>query len=183
MHTHARRPTLIASLALLCACASFAAPLSKADYQQTKDQISADYKQDKAACSNNSGNAKDICQERAKGKEKVAYAQAEFDYSGTAKDASKILVARADANFAVAKEICDDKAGNRRDVCRAEAKAAHIRAIADTDLADKRSEAIKEASTDKRKADYQVAAEKCDSLAGEMKTNCIRTAKVQFKQD
>ena len=74
-------------------------------------------------------------------------------------------------------EKCDDLAGNRKDVCVKEAKSALVkgkanakvdRVAADTsqDAAAKQADARKEASTDKRDADYKVAIEKCDALAG-----------------
>jgi hypothetical protein len=37
-----------------------------------------------------------------------------------------------------------------------------------------------DAAEDKRSADYKVAAEKCDTPAGEAKTACVATAKAQF---
>ena len=83
--------------------------------------------------------------------------------------------ARADANYEVAKEKCDDLAGNAKDVCVKEAKAAFVKAKADAkvdrvaadtrkDSADKTAEARREAAADKRDADYKVAIEKCDAL-------------------
>jgi hypothetical protein len=41
-------------------------------------------------------------------------------------------------------------------------------------------EARTDAAEDKRSADYKVAAEKCDALAGEAKNTCVAAAKVQF---
>ena len=83
---------------------------------------------DKAACDALSGNAKDVCVEEAKGKEKVAKAEAEAAYKNTPKAREKARVARADAAYEVAKEKCDDLAGNAKDVCVKEAKAAHVKA-------------------------------------------------------
>jgi hypothetical protein len=41
-------------------------------------------------------------------------------------------------------------------------------------------EAKKDAAADKRDADYNVAVEKCDALAGDAKTGCIAAAKAKF---
>jgi hypothetical protein len=41
-------------------------------------------------------------------------------------------------------------------------------------------EARKDAAADKRGADYQVASEKCNALAGDAKTSCIAFAKAKF---
>ena len=40
----------------------------------------------------------------------------------------KVLVAKAESAYAVAKERCDDKSGNAKDVCVKEAKAVESRA-------------------------------------------------------
>ncbi|MBK7333861.1 MAG: hypothetical protein IPI87_16640 [Betaproteobacteria bacterium] len=85
----------------------------------------------------------------------------------------------------------DDLAGNPKDVCVKTAKAELVkgkanakvdRVTADTrqDAAAKQTEARKEASADTRDADYKVAIEKCDALAGAAKDACIGKAKAQF---
>ena len=91
----------------------------------------AQYKLDKAACDALSGNAKDVCVEEAKGKEKVAKAEADAAFENTSKAREKARTARADSAYEVAKEKCDDLAGNPKDVCLKEAQAAHVKATAD----------------------------------------------------
>ena len=68
-----------------------AATMDKAQYSAAKDRISAEYKTDKAACGSMSGNAKDICIEEAKGKEKVARADLAYGYTGKPGDQTKLL--------------------------------------------------------------------------------------------
>ena len=157
-----------------------AATMTKADYTATKTRIGADYKSDKVACASLAGNAKDICVEEAKAKEKVARAELEYGYTGKAGDRNKVAVARAESAYAVAKEKCDDKAGNAKDVCVKEAKAVEIKALADAKLGKEIGEAKKDAAADKRDADYNVAVEKCDALAGDAKASCIAAAKTKF---
>jgi hypothetical protein len=108
-----------------------AANLSKEEYKAGKDRISADYKAEKKACDALSGNAKDVCMEEAKAKEKVAKAELEYNHTGKPNDQSKIATVKADAAYEVAKEKCDDKAGNDKDACVKEAKAAKDKAVAD----------------------------------------------------
>ncbi len=164
--------------ALLALPAAQAAQLSKADYQSGKTRIQADYKADKAACGALSGNAKDVCVEEGKAKEKVARAELEYGYSGKPADANKVLVARAESSYAVAKERCDDLAGNPKSVCVQEAKAVQTKALADAKLGKAVGEARKDAASDKRDADYKVAIEKCDALAGDAKVSCVGNAKM-----
>jgi len=149
------------------------------------------YKVDIVACDGMSGNAKDVCTLQAKGKEKVAKAEADAAFKNTPKAREDARVAQADASFAVAKERCDDFSGNAKDVCVKEANAAHVKAKADAkvdrvaadtnkDAAVKTADARKEANAEKRDADYKVAIEKCESLAGTAKDACVRDAKLRY---
>jgi len=151
----------------------------------------AQYKTAKSTCDALSGNAKDICIEEAKGKERVAKAEAEAAYENTPRTREKVRVARAEAAYEVAKEKCDDLSGNPKDICVKEAKAAHVKALADARVdrvaadernagSDKTMATRREATEDKRDADYNVAIEKCDALAGAAKDNCVRDARVRY---
>jgi hypothetical protein len=170
----------LAIAALFAASGAYAGTMSKAEFSAAKDRIEADYKTDKAGCDSLAGNAKDICVEQVKGKNKVARAELEANYSGKAADFNKLEITRADADFAVAKERCDDKGGNAKDVCVTEAKSTHTKALVDAKLGKKVGEARKDAVDDKRDADYKVAAEKCESLSGDAKAACISDAKMRF---
>lgn len=154
--------------------------MAQADYKAAKSRISADHKADKIACGSLAGNAKDICVEEANGKEKVALAELEYSYTGKAADHNQVMKAKAEAAYAVAKEKCDDLAGNPKDVCVKEAQAAEAKALADAKLNQKIDAAAADASQTKVDADYKVAAEKCDALAGDAKDGCIAAAKARF---
>ena len=174
--------TMLAIAALLAASSAFSANMSKPEYTAAKDRIAADYKLDKAACDKLSGNAKDICKEQAEGKQKVARAELDYSDSGKPADGVKVAIAKADATDAVAKEKCDDKSGNPKDLCVSEAKAAHTKALTDARLSERVGEARKDAAQDKNDADYKVAAEKCESLAGDAKASCVSAAKARFNK-
>lgn len=173
------KPAAVAATVLLLSSAQ-AATITKADYQASKTRISAEYKVDKAACTSLHGNAKDICVEEAKAKEKVALAELEYSFTGKPKDRNKVLIAKAESTYAIAKEKCDDKAGNDKDVCVKEAKAVKVKALADAKLGKEIGEARKDAADDKRDADYKVTIEKCDALAGDAKVSCVNSAKAKF---
>lgn len=170
----------LAVAALLALPLAHSATMDKADYKASKTRIGADYKADKAACGSLAGNAKDICKETAEGKEKVALAELEYSYTGKPADQHKVMKVKANTAYAVAKEKCDDLAGNPKDVCVKEAKAVQAKALADAKLHEKVGEARTDATTDKRDADYKVAAEKCDALAGDAKSSCLSNAKARF---
>jgi hypothetical protein len=170
----------LALAALLTVALAQAATMSHTDYRAEKARIGTDYKTDKTACGSLAGNNRDICVESAKAKEKVARAELEFAYTGKQRDQDKLAVAKAESAYDVAKERCDDKAGNDKDVCVKEAKAIKIKALADVKLAKKIDAAQTDADETRRKADYKVAAEKCEALAGEAKSSCLASAKASY---
>ena len=166
--------------AMLALSVGQAQAMTKPEYKADKARISAAYKSEKAACAPMKANAKDICIEEAKAKEKVARAELEYGYTGKAKDGTKVWTAKADAAFAVAKEKCDDLSGNAKDVCRQEAKTTHTKALADAKMGKQVAEARTDAAQTKRDADYKLAAEKCDSMSGDAKSQCMDNAKRTF---
>ena len=180
MNTRFQLKTSLLLLGLISLPAAYALPPSKADQDATKARISADYKADKTACAALANNAKDICMEEAKAKEKVALAELGYSISGSAADMRKVTVAKAETSYSVAKEKCDDLAGNAKSVCVEEAKAAKTKALADVTLSKKVGEARSDASADKTDADYKVATEKCAALAGDAKASCVAAAKAKY---
>ncbi len=179
-----------------------AAGISKDEYKAGQDKIAAEYKVAKAACAPLAGNPNDICVAEAKGKEKVAKAELEDSYKLTRKTRYQARIAKAEADYAVANEKCDDLAGNVKDVCVKEAKAVLAGANADAKVQmktsaarataneksaearikanDKTANAVKDATASKLAADYKVAKEKCDDLSGNAKEVCAKEAKTRF---
>jgi hypothetical protein len=165
------------------ASTALGANLTAAENSAGKDRIRAEYKTERLGCDAFSGNEKDICVQKAKGKAKVARAELKYQFSGKVTDQQKIAVVQADARFAVSKEVCDDLAGDPKALCRAEAKATHTKSIADAKLAKTVSTAGRDAAGDKRDAEYQVATEKCEPLAGDTKAACVSEAKTRFNKN
>jgi hypothetical protein len=157
-----------------------AAGMSKTEYNAAKTRIGADYKAAQGACATRAGNAKDVCVEEAGAKQKVARAELEYSYSGKPDDRNKLHMVKAESAYSVAKEKCDDRDGNAKDVCIQEAKAVEAKAIADAKMSQQVGEARVESAEAKRDADYKVAVEKCDALAGDAKASCLSTAKASF---
>jgi hypothetical protein len=190
------------AVALAFSAGAMAQGITKTEYKADKDRISVEYKTAKAGCASFSDNAYDICEAKAKGNEQVAVAELEASYKPTTKNHYNVAVARAEADYGVANQLCDDRSGNAKDVCVKEAKAAQTSAKADakaqmktsdanatanekTDEArsvagDKSTAARKEATTEKLDADYTVAKEKCDTYAGGAKDTCLDRAKIRF---
>ena len=100
-------------------------------YKAEKERIEADYKAAKEACNKLSGNAEDVCKAQAKADYRIAEADLDAKNKGTAKARADARIVRAEAQYDVAKEKCDDLAGNAKDVCVKDAKAAELKAKAD----------------------------------------------------
>ncbi len=177
--TFSLRASLVVA-ALMALPAAHAASMTKAEHDTSKSRIESDYKAAKAACDSKSGNAKDVCQEEAKAAEKVALADLKYAYTGDAKDHNKLMETKAETAYDVAKEKCDDLSGNAKDVCVQQAKATEAKAKADAKMGKQIGEAKTDATADKRDADYKVAKEKCDALAGDAKSSCMADAKARF---
>ena len=179
------------AISLAFATGAMAQNMSKDEHKGRMDSIAAEYKSAKARCGSFAANAKDICMAEATGNEKVAKAELEAGYKPTQKTHYEARVARAQADYSVAREKCDDHAGNVKDVCVKEAQAAQIAAKASakaqmktTDAnkvaAEKTADARKDAAADKRNADYAVAKEKCDAFASDAKDRCMTEAKTRY---
>ena len=197
-----RISAVAAAIGLAFSTVAMADAMSKGEYNTQKDNIAVEYKANKSSCAPLAGNAKDICMAEAKGKERVAKAELENRYKPTDKTQYNSRIARAEADYAVAKEKCDDKAGNPKDVCVKEAVAVETAAKANakarmktadaTSVADEKSgeaylkagkkstEANQAAADEKRDADYAVAHEKCDAFSGDTKDRCVTAAKARF---
>lgn len=190
------------AISLAFSAGALAEGITKTEYKAGQDKIAAEYKMAKAGCASFSDNAYDICGAKAKGNERVAVAELEASYKPTTKNHYDVAVARADADYGVASQICDDRSGNAKDVCLKEAKADQTSGRADakaqmktteaneaanekTDAArntagEKSTAARKEATAEKLDAEYTVAKEKCDTYSGGAKDVCLDRAKVRF---
>lgn len=178
---NAIRATCLIAASGFCAVAG-AANLSASAYKAARDQAKAEYKKEVDACSTQTGNARDICMETAKGREKVALAHLEYQRSGDAKDMAKLGEARYEAQYEVAKERCDDLAGDAKDTCVTQAKAERDKAKADVKAGKELREVRDETQKAKEEADYKVAQSRCDSLSGDAKDGCVAAARARFNQ-
>jgi activator of HSP90 ATPase len=118
------------------------------------------------------------------------------------KSRNDVRVVKAEADHAVARQRCEDLAGNAKDVCIKEATAVETAAKADAKAqlttsnakaaaSEKSSTAFskanaeaatarKEAAKATNDAQYDVAVEKCDVYAGGAKDVCLGRAKARF---
>ena len=152
----------------------------KTAYENAKASAKSTYEAASKQCDAMNGNAKDICVAEAKAARTKTEANAEAAYQGTPKARAHAVEEIAEANYKVAKERCDDRTGNDKDVCVKVAKAALVRAKADAKVTRVSNDAKIDAAKDKREAEYNVAAQKCDALTGDAKGACVKDAKAKY---
>lgn len=132
---HKRKMYLIsATLALAIAAAGGAAgaggSTGKDGRKAAEQRIGAQADAQKKACARLQANAREICQAEAKGHQKVALAELAAKLEPNPETEQALKEARADADFDVAKERCDDTRGKAaRKACVARAKDVHEAAV------------------------------------------------------
>lgn len=160
--------TIAIAIGLAFSAGAMAQAMSKGEYKFGQNRVAAEYKSGKAACAALAGNAKDVCRLEALGKEKVAKAELEAQFKPSVNASYKVSIATADADYSVAREKCDDAAGNVKNVCIKQAKAAAVAARADAGVRKKTTDAHERA--DEKSDNFQgVADEK--TFAAQKKAN------------
>jgi hypothetical protein len=125
---------LLASSGLAVASVAGAQSLTKEQYEAKSEQFDSAYKADKERCDKLGGNAKDICQAEAKAKRDSAKADAEAQMRNTADARRDAAVKKAEANYDVEKEKCDDLSGDAKNACQKDARAKFDKAKADAKM-------------------------------------------------
>lgn len=97
--------------------------MNKDEAKAAHDRIEETAKAEKKACESMKGNVQDVCEAEAKAKEKVAKAELEYRQSGSEGDRVKLAEIKAEADYEVAKEKCEDLAAAQQSECKAQAKA------------------------------------------------------------
>src|SRR5664279_416481 len=97
------------------------------------------------------------------------------------KDTYAMAKKNADAQYKIDKDACSSLSGNAKDICVAEAKGKDNVAKADAEAAyENTPKARQNARVALAKANYDVAIEKCDDLAGNRKDVCVKEAKSEL---
>ncbi|HSW19518.1 MAG TPA: hypothetical protein VLJ86_20020 [Ramlibacter sp.] len=108
---------------------AFAADAMTRDaYKAEKDKIETQAKADKKACDPMKANAKDICQAEAKAKEKIAKAELDAKNKPDARATEKVQLMKAEGEYEVAKEKCEDQQGAAIVACKKDAQASYDKA-------------------------------------------------------
>lgn len=151
-----------------------------ATYTAAKDAAATEYKLARARCDAIAGNPKDVCIAEAKSVRIHTESNAKAEYKNTLAARTSATKDNADADYDVEKAKCGSMIGNDKDVCVKQASSNKIAAVANAKADKKVIDARVDANDDKRNAEYKVATEKCDALAGAGKDNCVKEAKTKF---
>jgi hypothetical protein len=106
-----------------CFAAGHASAMTQDEYKVAKERIEADHKVDKTKCDTLEGNAKDVCNKQADGKEKIAKAELEQQYKPSASHARNVEQQKVETAYDVAMEKCEDQRGDAKNACEKQAKA------------------------------------------------------------
>jgi hypothetical protein len=98
--------------------------MSKDAYEAGQARIEAQYRTDEKTCKRARGHARDLCEAQARGKEKAAAARLAALYRPGPEATQEAKFAVAEANYDVAKVICDARKGKAKSRCVDQAKAA-----------------------------------------------------------
>jgi hypothetical protein len=104
-------------------------PLTKAAFEAGRKSIERQYDADRKACGRLKGQAKDVCQAQAKGRQEAETAKLEARYKPSPDKTQQAKEVTAQANFKVAKEKCETLKGDAKDKCIDLAKAAREAAV------------------------------------------------------
>jgi hypothetical protein len=109
--------------------------MSPVDYSASRKGIEANTQMTLAKCADLEDRVQDICKAEARASERVRKADLEADYRGTVAAAADAKLARAKAQFDVARVRCGGEHGEGKFACLRSARAEKAKALADAMLA------------------------------------------------
>ena len=181
---------LLIALCLAWAGAAFAGGggMSKDAYKAAQARAEATQKAEVNACDGAQGHARDICRADAKGRGKVALAELDAEYQPSPAADRAVMMAKAAADYDLARQHCDEAQGSAREACRA--RADHVREAAVRLAKIERVEASRRLKAKgsngaqvavPQTPDEKYAAEKARcGMLGEERDNCLADVKRRF---
>lgn len=163
-------------LTALCVSTALSAGLISVDeFTAGKARAEAELLADKAACDKLAGNPRDICRERARGKERLTRAELELAHTGTRKSRDNVASIKLGTAYDLARTQCNDESGSAKTLCTKQAQATRTKGQADL----KANQSASDAAAHRRNAEHKRAAEKCDALPAEARNGCLAAARAK----
>lgn len=122
MKTISSRLLLAGLLAAATAVHAESGRLSDAERDAMQQRIEATAKSDREACEPLHGNKQDVCELQAKWRERIARAELEFRHSGSDADRANVVDVKAEAEFEIERERCEDRPANSQEACKRQAQ-------------------------------------------------------------
>jgi hypothetical protein len=185
-----RRIAIALAVLLAAAGAQAQQAMSKDAFRAQKKAIEATYDAHQARCKPHKGNQREVCMARVRGERDIAVAELDMRFKPSAKNDEKLRMARAEANYDVAKTQCETMEGNAKEVCQKDAKAVLAAAEAEAKLQNqvaevhRRSDAVVQDRSQQQlaqmEAQFAAARERCEMLQGEARNDCLINARKRF---
>ena len=115
--------------ALGSAAAADPPAMTKEAFKAAEERIEATARSERKACATRKGRMAELCTKEAKAREKVALAELEAEYEPGLDSWQEARYVKAEAEYDVAREKCDDLKGAGRDRCIQAAKSTREAAI------------------------------------------------------
>ena len=109
--------------------------MSPVDFGEAKKVIEADARLALGKCRDLEGQVKDLCKAEARAEERVRKADLDAQYRGTVAAATEARLARAKAQYDVAKAKCSDQHGEDKLACLRTARSDKAKALNEAKLA------------------------------------------------
>ena len=109
--------------------------MSRVDYADAREAIENQAQATLFRCRDLEGQPRDICRAEAKADQRIRKADLEAQYRGTVSAAAEAKLARAKAQYEVARAKCGGERSEDRISCLRSARAEKARALADAKLA------------------------------------------------
>ena len=109
--------------------------MSPVDYGDAKKAIEAEIRMAVAHCRDREGQAKDMCKAEARAEERIRKADLEAQYRGTVAAAADAKLARAKAQYDIAKARCSAERSEDKLACLRSARADKAKALNEAKLA------------------------------------------------
>ena len=109
--------------------------MSPIDYGEAKRVIEADSRQAIGKCRDEDAPARDVCKAQARAEERVRKADLEARYRGTVAAAAEAKLARAKAQYEIARAKCGNERGEDKLSCLRSARADKAKALTEAKVA------------------------------------------------
>ena len=149
-------------------------------YDAKMKRAEKQYVKVREACDSLEGFKQEVCIAEAKAARVRQEADAKAEEENTPKARTDALIAHAQSKLDVAKVKCEPLEGNEENVCVKEAEVEYEKSVSIANANQTVRDAHEKAMENIIDADYELEREKCNSLSGDAKDQCVAKVKKSF---